>query len=150
MRPAVFYCRLIRVQPSSQLSRSVWVATFALLPFFPSVPRLEFSPLRTRGRVKVSNKTTRRPRDASSKGRIIQGTHRPKDASSKGCMHHPMDSLTKERNIRDFSFGDTSVGDEITLEHICRTEPGLRLRELPQAGGRYQGHSDTQRSPPSK
>jgi hypothetical protein len=39
---------------------------------------------------------------ASTKGRIIQGMNRPKEALSKG------------RNIRDFAFVDTSVGDALS------------------------------------
>jgi hypothetical protein len=42
---------------------------------------------------------THRPRDASSKGRIVQGTHRPRDASSKGLIvqgtHRPRDGSSK-------------------------------------------------------
>jgi hypothetical protein len=41
-----------------------------------------------------------RPRDASSKGCIIQGMHHPRDASSKGCiiqgMHNPRDASSRD------------------------------------------------------
>jgi hypothetical protein len=45
--------------------------------------------------------------------------HRPKEALFKGCivqgMHQPKDALSKGQNIQDFSFGDMSVREEITL-----------------------------------
>jgi hypothetical protein len=41
-------------------------------------------------------------------GHVDQGMIRPKDASSKG-------RIVKGRDIPDFSFADIPVGDEITL-----------------------------------
>ncbi len=51
-------------------------------------------------RVGTHRSGTRCPRDASTKGSIVQGTHHPRYALSKG------------RKTGDFSFGDTSVRDE--------------------------------------
>jgi hypothetical protein len=121
MRHATFCCRLIRVQPSSQLSRSMWVAPFALLLLLPSVSRLELAcPTENKREGQLSRSKirrqgcivqgTRRPRDASSERRVDQGTHRPKDVA-----HLPRGALIKGRNIRDFSFGDTPIGNEITI-----------------------------------
>ncbi len=57
------------------------------------------------------------PRDASSRGSIVQGTHRPGDASSRGRIvqgtHRPRDASS-----RSWSFRDTSVADEIALHCI--------------------------------
>ncbi len=53
----------------------------------------------------------------SSKGHLVQGTHRSRDTSSKEHIvqgtHRSWDTSFKGRNIRDFSFADTLVGDEI-------------------------------------
>jgi hypothetical protein len=50
-------------------------------------------------RVGTYRSWTGRPRDASSKGRVVQGTRRPRDASSKRrvaqCTHCPRDALSK-------------------------------------------------------
>jgi hypothetical protein len=47
---------------------------------------------------------THRPRNASSKGRIVQGTHRLRDASSKGCIvqeaHRPRVAPSKGRIVQ--------------------------------------------------
>ena len=56
-----------------------------------------------RSRVRKGRSGTLSPRDALFKGRVIQGPHRPKEKLSAG------------RNIRDFLFGDTSVGDDTKL-----------------------------------
>jgi hypothetical protein len=69
---------------------------------------------------------THRSRDASSKastkGRIFHGTHRTRYAPSKGRNAHgmqcPWDAMPMGRNIRDFSFGDALVRNEITLQRI--------------------------------
>ncbi len=67
-------------------------------------------------------------RDASSKGRIVQGTHRPRDAPSKGHTvqgtHRPRDALPIGRNIRDFSFGDALVRNETTMQRIFYSVSG--------------------------
>ncbi len=79
-------------------------------------------------------KRTHRPRNASSKGRIVQGTHRPRDASSKESlvqrMHRPRDKSSKERSVQgtqrprdassqgciveELTSGDTSAGDTLS------------------------------------
>ncbi len=122
-----------------------------ILRLLPPSPTLTASPTRTKSKLSesgsvyvafyltYSSKGSRivqgthrprmhRPREASSKGRIVsivQGTHRPRmhrprEASSKGRivsivqgMHRLREALCKGRNIRDFSFCDTLVGDEI-------------------------------------
>jgi hypothetical protein len=67
----------------------------------------------------------RRPGDASSKKRVfIQGTHR---------LSFIRDVLAQGRNIQDFSFGATSVGDDIhfTLKGCPSPSPPARLDKTP-------------------
>ncbi len=48
---------------------------------------------------------TGRPKDASSKGRVVQGTRRPRDASSKGRVvqrtRRPRDAWSKGRGVQE-------------------------------------------------
>ncbi len=60
---------------------------------------------------------TRRPRDASPKVRIVQG------------MHCPRDALFNGRNVWDFSFGDTSVGDTLSC-HLSNDRKDSLCEEL--------------------
>ncbi len=78
------------------------------------------------------------PRDASSKGRHVQGTQLQRDVSSKGRLvqgtPNPRDASSKVRLVqgthhpRDFSCGDTPFRDEIALR---RTVRGSRCLTLP-------------------
>jgi hypothetical protein len=77
------------------------------------LPNLSHNKVSLSLRVRTHPSRTLCPRDTSSKGRIVQETY------------HPRDALSKERNIRDFSFGDTPVGDEITLH--CVEYKGMEI-----------------------
>jgi hypothetical protein len=64
---------------------------------------------------------THRPGDALSRGRIVQGTHRPGDESSRGRIvqgrifqgtHRPGDASSMDASSKNFSSGDTLVGDK--------------------------------------
>ncbi len=62
-------------------------------------------------RVATHRSGTRCPRDASTKGSIVQGTHHPRYALSKG------------RKTVDFSFGDTSVRDKNNIAPSMLVRP---------------------------
>jgi hypothetical protein len=65
---------------------------------------------------------THRPRDASSKGRIVHGTHRPRDASSLGCivlgMHRPWDASSKRCIVQGTEHPRLFVREPIGRGHI--------------------------------
>jgi hypothetical protein len=73
-------------------------------------------------------------RDVSTKEGIVQGTLHPRDTASKGhCIqgtNHPRDALFKGWNIRDFSYGDPPVGDEITLHCTVYLPSSLPFLQL--------------------
>jgi hypothetical protein len=52
-----------------------------------------------------------RLKDASSKGRIVQGSLRPRDASSQGT-HRPRDAKSKAHRILENTYGDGKYWDE--------------------------------------
>ncbi len=84
---------------------------------------------------------THPPRDAMSMRHILQGTpwpwvdetHPLRDVMSKGRVvqgpHRPSAALSMKRKIRDFLFGDSSVGDTLSRHrsHVAHTPWSLGM-----------------------
>ncbi len=67
---------------------------------------------------------THRPRDESSKGRIVHGTHRPWEASSMGRIVHgtnrPWDESSKSRIVQEGIVQEMELLRTLTGGHIIR------------------------------